>query len=290
MASRGSGLVLLLAGLLAGVWGATLPTSTDLNCSFVDLSPRYVRLDATLQIREVETGQLLSDALSSALQSALGVPECALQLSEGQACALSGPSAACASPFYVCGGAVLSSDLYQLAVSGECASSASSSTSDCKLLEAQLGSSTLQGRTCTASCVLPDVNNLTALLSPAVEAPAPAGETEDENGTCASFSVQILAATEADAETLSTTLVSDKAAATVIGGVAAFATRATEFVAYPSGARVRSTRHHALGMWVEEALSQPFGPNHAFACYGRCYAHRMTGNAKRMSLPCEHGY
>ncbi|KAK2080809.1 hypothetical protein QBZ16_000663 [Prototheca wickerhamii] len=206
------------------------------------------------RLRQVETGQLLSDALSSALQSALGVPECALQLSEGQACALSGPSAACASPFYVCGGAVLSSDLYQLAVSGECASSASSSTSDCKLLEAQLGSSTLQGRTCTASCVLPDVNNLTALLSPAVEAPAPAGETEDENGTCASFSVQILAATEADAEALSTTLVSDKAAATVIGGVAAFATRATEFVAYPSGAWVSnsssgSKNRIVLGSW-----------------------------------------
>lgn len=200
------------------------------TCEFIDEQPRYVALRADLRLVASQSSLYLGDALASTLQTALGLPPCAIQLSQGTACNPSEAVASCSRPFYVCGEQAMSSDLHALALTGTCLEGNATAVPACDLL---IASPDLQDLAASGSCKV-------ACLTPssgeaAVGFAAAMPPTVNQDTGCTRFSLSVLLSEGEEAEEVSAALTSDATAAAVVGGVANFATRSTQFYATPAG-------------------------------------------------------
>lgn len=216
--------VLVLAAVLVQ---AAVASSNSSECSFVQSSPRYAALRGQIQLTGVEQSELLGGAVVTALETGLGLGTCAIQLSTASSCDTGAASAACSNPFYVCENQVLDASLFELAVTGGCASAAQSQA--CAVLALAPGlSAAVQADECQAACVLTETGQLLG---------GPDNATlDDSSANCSVFDVQLLAADAAAATALGETLTSASMAAALVGAVASYATSSTQANASVTGA------------------------------------------------------
>jgi Thrombospondin type 1 domain len=132
------------------------PVIRNGTCAFVYTSPRFFRVEAEITLQGVRTDDvLLNDALIRALRAQLKLSPCQVGMSQGTNCTSGTQQLPCSDPVFNCGqGVVISEDVYNAAINGDCATPSANNTLVCNTIAANSAiSAAVSSGSCRPACL-----------------------------------------------------------------------------------------------------------------------------------------
>jgi hypothetical protein len=132
------------------------PVIRNGTCAFVYTSPRFYRVKAEITLQGVRTDEvLLSDSLIRILRAQLKLSPCQVGMSQGTNCTSGTQQLPCSDPVFNCGqGIVISEDVYNAAINGDCAIQTANNTLVCNTIAANPAiSSAVSAGSCRPACL-----------------------------------------------------------------------------------------------------------------------------------------
>ncbi len=182
------------------------PVIRNGTCAFVYTSPRFFRVKAEITLQGVKTDDaLLNDSLIRALRAQLKLSPCQVAMSQGTNCTSGTQQLPCSDPVFNCGqGIIISEDVYNAALNGDCSTPTANNTLVCNTIAATpaISSAVISG-SCRPACLsgsaqatqefpVACTSYLVSIDSPdkasALDAAASLGNTTLQNAVSASLS------------------------------------------------------------------------------------------------------
>lgn len=165
--------------------------SSNNTCAFIDAGARYFRAEAQVTLQGTNSSSVyVNDALVRVLLTQLQVSSCQLSVSQGTNCTSGTQNLPCADPIFYCAkNVVISLDIYNAVMNGDCSDPSTNSTLLCTTIAADPSIvAAVNSGTCRPKC-LSDASGSQNL---------PVG--------CLSFDVSVASPTNADASAAAATL------------------------------------------------------------------------------------
>ncbi|KAL4541424.1 hypothetical protein Ndes2437B_g05787 [Nannochloris sp. 'desiccata'] len=132
------------------------PVFRNGTCAFVYTSPRFYRVKAEITLQGVRTDDvLLNDSLIRVLRAQLNLSPCQVGMSQGTNCTSGTQQLPCSDPVFNCGqGLVISQDIYNAAINGDCVTQTANNTLVCNTIAANPAiSSAVSAGSCRPACL-----------------------------------------------------------------------------------------------------------------------------------------